>query len=275
MNEVQVFFVGMCMWWLTAPGPWVLLPELASDQNAHFATISAAPSAFVSGTCPQGFTTSGDGNCVFALNGKGGTGGVRIALLTNKPSSEFPEQAFCAIPPLQRSTLYDLQPEFTPPNGPKNAAWMAAVGGSPRSGTFPCAATPTGNCPRFVRWSVPVAPPANVVLSLDNLRTGGPLLVPLANGAQVVISNSPPNEAIHHHTKQHAKQSASAAPTSALTAEDWCFYFRMVAIPGGPLPDCPGNPPIPPPCANPVSPPILHPEEVLFQTIACSNSQYP
>jgi hypothetical protein len=279
MNEVQVYFVGMVMWFLAAPGPWALMPELSNDPNAHFAAIEAAPSAFVGGACPGGFTVNDRGNCVYALNGKGATGGVRIALLTDKPAGGFPTNAFCALPPLQRTTLYALKPEFTPPLGPANAAWMAAVGGTPLSGEFPCASEPAGNCPRFVRWTVPSTTTGNVVLSLDNLRTGTPLFARLTNGAQVVISNSPPDDVEAHaqHAKTRAKTPATAGTASPtpLEAEDWCFYFRMVTIPGGPDPQCPGPPRIPPPCPELAPPPFLHPEKVLFQTVACSNSQYP
>ena len=265
MKEVQVFFVGMCMWWLTAPGPYVLIPELSTDQNAHFASIIAAPSAFVGNACPSGFTTDGGGNCTYSLNGKGALGGVRIALLTNTPAGQFPEGAFCALPPLQRTTLYALKPGFTPPSGIGNAAWMSAVGGTPLSGVFACDSQPPDNCPRFERWTVPVTN-GHVVLALDNLRSGPPVLAQLAHGAQLVISNSP---AQTHRT--HVK-STSGSP---LDAEDWCFYFRMIAIPGGPDPQCPGAPPIPPPCPNVAPPPVIGPLTVRFQTVACSNSQYP
>lgn len=268
MSEVQVYFVGMVMWFLTGPGPFALMPELSTDPNAHLASIMAAPSAFVGGVCPPGFSTMTDGNCTYALNGKGAPGGVRISVLTNTPSAGFPPDAFCAIPPLQRSALFELKPAFTPPHGVGNAAWMAAVGGTPSSGILPCQQTSTGNCPRFVRWTVPVTQPARAVLSLDNLRSGAPLLVQLANDAVVVISNSPPDDAAH---AGHAKLTRE----TTLDTEDWCFYFRMIMLQGGIEPDCPGAPPIPPPCPNSVPPPGFYPLKVRFQTIACSNSQYP
>jgi hypothetical protein len=269
MSEVQIFFVGMCMWWLTAPGPYVLIPELSTDPNAHYARITAAPSAFVGNACPSGFTTEDEGTCTYALNGKGAPGGVRIALLTNTPAGQFPEGAFCALPPLQRTTLYALKPAFTPPSGIGNAAWMSAVGGTPLSGVFPCDATQPDNCPRFERWTVPVTN-GNVVLALDNLSSGAPVLAQLANGAQLVISNSPAGGSAEMH-RAHRKLAA----TSPLDADDWCFYFRMIAIPGGPEPQCPGAPPIPPPCPEGAPPPVVQPLGLRFQTVACSNSQYP
>ena len=272
MNEVQVFFVGMCMWWLTAPGPWVLIPDLANEPLQHVAAITAPPHAFLTGTCPPGFDDI-LGQCTYVLNGKGGAGGVRLSFLTNTPSGAFPEQAFCAVPPVQRTTLYKLKPEYTPPAGVRNAAWMQAIGGTPRSGVFTCESRPADNCPRFVRWSVPFTPPGKVVLALDNLRGGAPILAQLAPGARVVISNSPPDE-IPARRHPHAKtQDATPGP---LTAEDWCFYFRMVTIfPDGVDPICPGAPPIPPPCPDMAPPPENFPFGVRFQTVACSNSQYP
>ena len=262
MNEVQVFFVGMCMWWLTAPGPWVLLPDLENEELKHVATISAAPEAFVTRKCPSRFTLA-NGRCTFQLNGAGAAGGVRISFLTNTPPSAAEERPFCAVPPLQRTTLYHLKPAFTPPDGVSNAAWMQVIGGKPRSGMFQCNPEGGDNCPRFVQWSVASLRPGNIVLALDHLSTGEPILAELAPGAEIVISNAPPaRPAAKRHQHREDKM-------------DWCFYFRMVTDPEGAEPPCETPPAIPLPCPGMVSPPRVPPEGVNFQTVACSNSTYP
>lgn len=271
MNEVQVYFIGIVMWWLTAPGPFALIPDLSTNEFAHDATITAKPEAFVGGRCPQGFTTDAEGNCTFALNGAGATGGVTISFVP-KSSRPVPASSFCMVPKLQRKTTLSLRAEYTPPLGANNAAWMVVEGGTAVSGMLECGTAVPGDCPRFVRWSVPASETEPVELVLANRADGAaPIHAHVKAGAQLSIHNSP--------RAQHAEHRAAVARplTNSL---DWCAYFQMVKRPGPPLP-CPGAPPIPLPCA----PSAIDPSHGdgthrrarpwLFQTIACSNSQYP
>jgi hypothetical protein len=280
MNEVQVFFMGMVMWWLAAPGPFVLIPDLAGRAVPHAAVIEATPASFVDGVCPGGFTTGDDGDCEFALNGAGATGGVSISLVTTA-IPQAGASSYCTVPKIQRFTSYALRGEFTPPLGSGNAAWMMAEGGRAVSGVQTCMNTPPGNCPRFVRWSVPATETQPVRLILANRKDGAPPIeARLKAGAQVRISNSPT-----------ALLSTDAAHPRMSGAEDWCMYFEMVAGPRGLRPGCPGAPPIPAQCEPLAAEPdadvvsaesrsmetrsMSHRVAYRFTTIACSNSQYP
>jgi hypothetical protein len=274
MNEVQVFFLGIAMWWLAAPGPYVIIPDLSSHQYAHDATIRVKADAFVDGQCPRGFTSSA-GTCAFAINGAGAQGGVTISFLASA-TVPAPASSFCMLPKLQRNSKLMLRRDSTPPLGKNNAAWMMLEGGSAVAGMRTCKNGVPGNCPRFVRWSVPATSTEPVELVLGNLAGGAPpVRARVKAAAQISISNSP-----HLHPASHAATQPRLTDTL-----DWCAYFDMVERVGrGGTPTaqpCPGPPAIPRLC-RPSAPEPREDETVdptwrtaFFQTIACSNSQYP
>ena len=273
MNDVKIIFHGMVFWWLTVPGPYTLIPDLSRDTFAHNATIVAPRAAFVDGECPLQFSSQGD-DCFFELNGAGKDGGVKISFT---PTASVPppgEDAFCAIPPVQRTGPYELQPDYTPPSGRKNAAWMSVAGGTPRSGVLVCDQQPPGNCPRFIEWTVPASKTEHVKMTLDNLKSGDPIVKKLAHGARLIIGNSP--------SVAPAPVATESRPMARNSADDWCFYFAMVKKKGetgtAAGVGCPGPPPIPRPCVSELrlrnSTGVRH-HTWLFQTVACSNSTYP
>ena len=256
MNEVKIIFHGIVLWWLTAPGPYALIPDLTTDEMAHDAVIVGKPAAFglPASKCPRPFDLR-DGDCVFHLNGKGLPGGVRISFkgLETRTAVNPDAAGLCAVPRLQGTGPYELLADYTPPSGTRNAAWMSASGGTPIAGTLECS---TGrNCPRIMEWTVPGSDSQPVELVLDNL-TGKKktMRVKLAKNARLAVRNSP---------VEHAG------------ADDWCFYFRMVRRGNDPV-QCQG-PPTAPQCEG-----LLVGKDsehgcshCFFQTVACSNSTYP
>lgn len=254
MNDVIVIFSGICLWWLTTPG-YVLIPDLASHNPAHHAWVEAPATAFDGNTCPDRFVET-NGNCSFALNGAGAAGGVQIQLRTATPAGKFAAGAFCAIPPLERDGPLVLKPAYTPPLGDGNVAWMEAAGGIPASKIDDCPEE-RRPCRRFVEWTVPAKAPDKVVFVLGNLRSGAPISAVLNGGATIKINNSPPVK----------------------TQDDrfhWCAYYEMVGL---------ANTSVPPQCRFPTLPDrcvVPPPNErarstrrLRYDTIACSNSQYP
>lgn len=259
MNDVTVIFSGICLWWLTSPG-YVLIPDLSSGPEPHTATIVAKKTAFAAGTCPEGFQEEKE-HCFFTLNGAGEKGGVRIKLQTTTPAPKFRRQAFCGIPPLKRERPLALRPEYIPPHGERNVAWMEAVGGVPWPKIQPCKNL-LDKCPRFVEWTVPAKAPARATLVLDNLRSGSPIAAVLNGGASIRINHWP----THPHENPEERE------------HHWCAYYRMVRFAkgyGGP-PAC--QPPESMLCTTPVDESgseTLAGARRRYDTIACSNSQYP
>ncbi|HYH08535.1 MAG TPA: hypothetical protein VEK11_15875 [Thermoanaerobaculia bacterium] len=279
-NEVKVIFMGIVLWWRAQdPGPFVIVPDLASAaEQQHLAVITAAQSDFVGEKCPAGFKSDG-GRCVFNLNGAGATGGVQLAFTTTTPAAQpFTTATFCDVPKLQSSATPDLalRSEWTPPGGAKNAAWMDAAGGVARGHIEPCSNTVAGDCPRFASWSVPTPSAGHVVMALSNRANGAPpILALLKGGATILVDNSPRlfagERAMVHHTE----------PARLTASQDWCLYYQMIRTVSGQPVDCHGAPPIPdcPPAPAPELLKWIHrlrPSHFYYiGTIACSNSQYP
>lgn len=271
MTHVQVIFQGIILWWMASSPAVVLIPDLTAIS--HNASISALQSAFAGGVCPPGFVLA-NSTCSFALNGAGNAGGVQIELATNGSPTTMPltPQNICPVPSLSAGDLR-LRPAYIPATGTGNAAWMTAVGGTAQPVIASCSDAP--DCPRYVSWSVDAATGSSVVLVLKNLKSNVPFAAVLNDGARLTILNAPDATVSHERLmkRQSAakqKESATTQPVPvALLVEDWCAYFSMVEqADGSPLPCPTGAPPIP---VCPVRGSI--PEQ--FQTIACSNSQYP
>ncbi len=276
MNEINVVFHGLFLWWMASTPAYVLIPDATTASTPHFAQISAPVTAFAAGACPAGFTTTPtpDRRCSLDLNDAGLAGGVRIQFATDTPSDAFPPDAFCAVPPIQHDAPLELLPSFTPPSGSGNAAWMQAVGGVPTSHMVDCTNQPPGNCPRFVEWTVPASQGSNVVLVLGNLKPSGGIIAAVLNpGAEVSIDNGL-LAVLHAPRLAKTKKTRHGSTLTNSSAEDWCFYFKMVTNLDETLPLCPGLPPIPPVCTSGVSK-HKHGLGGDIQTIACSNSQYP
>lgn len=291
MNEVTVVFQGMILWWMASTPAQVLIPDLSKMPMPHTATISAPLSAFASGSCPTGFAWIGS-RCMLFLNGSGKPGGVQIALATNTPVAPAPQPLaanMCLVPKLQTPAgeQLALAPEFTPPDGSGNAAWMTATGGTGVSFMTSCRTAP--DCPRNMQWKVAAAKDSNVVLVLKNLA-GSPDVAALLNpGAMVTIANTP--EVPFLADRAAARDRAAAlrddenhpSMMTPASAADWCYYFTMVNAKRKPniAAPCPGKPAVPA-CASAGEAPAgaalshKHPMGLMdFETIACSNSQYP
>lgn len=243
MSSVTMVVEGLCLW-LTggSAGVRAIIPDFAMAVPAHVATISVPPE---NGQCPAAFRLT-DGVCEFPLNGMGNDGGVQITLESESTVSSALHATLCQIPHIQHDVPLTLRSVYAPPNGSKIAAQMLVTTGR----LVGLATAECPNCPRSTQYTLSADPA--VSLRLSNLRFREPVVVPLRGGAQVTISNK-----------------RAVAPVENDTA-DWCLYFTMFEEVG-----CPGTPPVPvcPPTATRPALPHVHPYR--FETIACSNSQYP
>jgi len=282
MSEVSVLFQGMILWWAASNPAVVLVPDLQESQVPHTASISAPPSAFVGGACPDGFLDVG-GNCYFRLDNAGKTGGVQIELLSNTPAATaFAAGSMCAVPPLQHAAddPLVLRSKYTPPSGTGNTAWMSVLGGMGSAVMASCSNPP--DCPRFGKWTVTAGPASNVVLVLKNLAAGPPRLTLLNDGAELTIANIPVPTALHARREKPRDGSTTEKdehPLMTDSAEDWCEYFAMVSLRSNSAEaatPCPGKPPIPA-CSAPLQARRTQTrgDGMGIQTIACSSSQYP
>lgn len=286
--NVQVVFQGLMLWWMLGAQPMMLIPNFARDTTApHHAAITAPPQAFGGNGCPAPFTLSAGGECRFALDGAGASGGVRITFTGG--TSQFAAPEFCALPSIVSPQQLALLPEFTPPTaeapttGASLTAWMPMIGGAAGSFTQECDPTDPADCPRAAVWSL--APPiaGMVSLQLDNLNGGGSVSLPLMPGAIVTIANQPDeallaSRAKHAHHGKTKGKAARATTGSPSDTYDWCLYYQMFKVAGGAVP-----------CVAPQMPPRLscgvgrpttmaahhHRGNYWIGTIACSNSQYP
>lgn len=281
MNEIQVVFQGMVLWWMATTPAQVLVPDLSKMGIKHISVIRAAKADFASGSCPPGFVES-SGTCTFQLTGAGKAGGVQIELATSAAAAKSLTTAadLCPVPKLQKPPADELVllPAYKPPHGSGNAAWMVATGGTGSAIEEPCTFTP--DCPRYVRWTVPVASGNKVALVLKNLQSGTDLAAQLVPGAHIEVLNVPSAEILARRYEQRKKESRETA--SDLTAEDWCAYFQMVALktrPDQPAPCVVKKPPIPAcptqPAAARRTASVAHNHRHTIETIACSSSQYP
>ena len=286
MNEVHVVFQGMVLWWMASHPGQVVIPDLTKFDVKHKASITAEVTAFRANECPPGFTRfpeNGRTLCRFSLDGAGDTGGVQIELATNRPARRAPD--LCRLPTLRRKGVEDLvlAPEFTPPSGSGNSAWMTVTGGSAVAGVVECDIAP--DCPRYTRWTVDAAEHSNVVLILKNLKSGADVVALLNPGATLAVANIPDHDVLNARMAER-KKGGQRETAMQSGSEDWCVYFRMVrrkGRPGEPVP-CPGKPPIPS-CTTPEVvldiPTHIHRKAALFppvgpfdtiETVACSNS---
>ncbi|MEO8378246.1 MAG: hypothetical protein ABI779_01160 [Acidobacteriota bacterium] len=311
MNTVTVVIKGLCLWLTTASiieqmgGLPAIIPDFSASTPAHVAMVVVAKTGFVGEECPEEFTEE-EGNCIFNLNGAGFAGGVKISFDSDQElGAPDAECALCAVPPIQHSVPFTLKSEYSLPSGADLAAQLVMDRGSARSTWSEECASTTGDCPRFVEWTVS-ATEGYVQLVLSNLQTETPIEASLKNGANVLVSNETAamNAAAHTASATTSKPPArTGRRTRSLltTAEDWCLYFGLFT--GGPT--CPGEPPIPSPCgscaraaksrsgtttvtgrntkgkapakATKKAPASGTSKKIVsyIQTIACSNSQYP
>ncbi|MCU1349442.1 MAG: hypothetical protein JWO56_2472 [Acidobacteria bacterium] len=280
MSEVSVLFQGMILWWTASSPAVVLVPDLTATQIRHTASISGPVSAFAGGVCPAGFVDAG-GACAFLLDDAGKAGGVQIELLSNMAApTAFFSNSMCAVPPLQHTANDSLvlRSEYIPPSGTGNTAWMSVLGGTGAAVMASCTNPP--DCPRFGKWTVTAGPASNVVLVLKNLEAGPPRLALLNDGAELTIANVPVPAVLHERLEKRRAGSKEKEEPPLMTdaAEDWCYYFSMVALQSNPTQaaSCPGKPPIPA-CTAPVltARTQARGQGMGIQTIACSSSQYP
>ncbi len=279
MSEVSVVFQGMVLWWTVSSPAVVLVPDLTEAQAPHTASISAPPSAFAGGVCPEGFLDA-SGTCFFPLDNAGKAGGAQIELLSNMSAPKaLTSDSMCAVPPLQHTANdpFVLRSEYTPPSGTGNTAWMSVLGGTAAAVMASCTNPP--DCPRYGKWTVTAGANSNVVLVLKNLQAGPPQMALLNDGAELTIANVPVPAVLHERLeKRRAGSKEKEEPLMTDSAEDWCSYFSMVALQSNPAQaaPCPGKPPIPV-CTAPAqtSRPQARGHGMGIQTIACSSSQYP
>ena len=279
MNEVTLVFQGMVLFWATSTPPVVLVPDLSKMSVSHTSTISAPMAAFKTGTCPRRFVANDKHRtCTMTLNRAGKDGGsVQIEVASAAAETRLLlESAMCAMPKLQQPDAEDpleLLPEFTPPAGKGNAAWMRAIGGTPSAFMVRC--EHGEDCPRYLHWKVPVAADSNAILVLRNLKhKPHDMMVELVAGAEVTVKNVPDEGVL----LARAKERANRKPDPVLEVPDWCMYFQMVKtkkkdpelrcqLPT--VPECNGLIPIGTVTSH------KHASSFLLETIACSSSQYP
>lgn len=288
MNSITVVIQGLCLWLTTAgtieelgglPG---IVPDFSTAIPPHVAVLVIPKNGIAGNRCPAQFVASGS-DCLFPLNGAGLAGGVRIGFASDEQGGiPSPECALCAIPRIQHTTPFTLKPEYTPLSGTGIAAQLIIDKGAVRSALRSGCSSTTGDCPRFVEWTLS-STRGNVRLVLSNLRLGKPVEADLKNGTTVLVSNEQGVPMATGKNSDAGKVQAHLLDS----AEDWCLYFGMFA--GDPA--CPGKPPIPPPCAscptatNARSKAIARartrgakpksPVTILIQTVACSSSGYP
>jgi hypothetical protein len=286
MNSITVVIQGLCLWLTTAatieqlgglPG---IVPDFSTATPAHVAVLVIPKTAIVGDLCPARFSASGS-DCLFALNGAGLAGGVRIGFASDEQIKiPSPECAFCALPRIQHTKPFTLKPEYTPFSGANIAAQLIIDKGMVRSTWSSACSSKVGDCPRFVEWTLS-STTGNVRLVLSNLRSGTSVEADLKNGAAILVSNDP-----GMLITSVEKRASMRAQTHLLgSAADWCLYFGMFA--GDPA--CPGKPPIPPPCGSCITATSAKRKApakargsraqtrvtTMFQTVACSSSGYP
>jgi hypothetical protein len=251
-STVEVFFQGLVLWWMTAPGPYGVVPDFTAAANAHEAILEISSSQYADGNCPAGFTNRRGIVCAMSLSEAKKPGGVSMTFA--EPASSIlgvPDPTLCPIPKLQDAgTALVLRPEFKPPEGERNAGWVRFHGGTFES------FSPCGNrdCARSSGWRTDAQA---VTLTLGNLANRNePLVIPLPAGARVTVSN---------------RRSASSNHDSANDNLDWCLYFSMVTNAAAEDIPCPGRPTVPRCKETPTESSDKH----VASTIACSNSQYP
>lgn len=252
-STVEVWFHGLVLWWLTAPGPYAVVPDFTAATNAHHATLRIVSLQYEGGNCPTGFT--GDGSCTISLTQARKPGGVSMKFAAGA-SRMVSREPFCPIPKLQDAgTPLVLRPEFTPPAGDRNAGWVQFEGGTltPYS---PCG---NDDCARSVFWT----PDAQeITLTLGNLSNRDePLVIPLPADSIVTVSNERPERSDGRRANADEEHHHAAA------VADWCLYFQMVTNDAATAISCPGRPEVP------ICPGMRC--NGAETTIACSNSQYP
>ena len=249
-STVEVLFQGLVLWWMAAPGPYVVIPDFTASPIPHEAALGIRSSEYAGGNCPAGFTSEEDDLCTLSLIGAKKPGGVSMKFAAASRLA-VSRQAGCPIPKLQDAgTPLVLRPEFTPPAGGRNAGWVQFEGGT----LTPRSSCGNGDCPRSVKWT---SDGQEVTLTLGNLSDRNePLVIPLPADAVVQVVNN-------RSTGSHHRRSAN-------DDIDWCLYFLMVTNAAAVDIPCPGKPAIPQCETTPTTSSNGH-----WETIACSNSQYP
>jgi len=275
MSTVTIVVKGLCLWLTASGGAQGIIPDFAAAVPSHIAIISVAKDQTVEGTCPPLFHEAG-ASCLFTINGMGLDGGVQIELSTDPLVPGPPDISLCEIPHIQHQFPLTLRPGYAPPSGARIAAQLRVARGKltgRTSGQEGCV-----DCARVADYSLTA--PSEISLRLSNLRFREPITVRLRDNAQILVSNERPDPF-----------------TPIDEVADWCLYFTMFEEAG-----CPGAP-SPPECATDTATAqqsmtsrqttrqptrqgtrqstrsttqhTHNQSQYTFETIACSNSQYP
>lgn len=253
MSTVTVFIEGLCLWLTGGSGAVpVVIPDYVNAVPAHRAVLTVVNG--FDGSCPPPFTRDPDEPeaCVFHLNKVGYTGGVKIELVGDAPPVT---SNLCLLPRIQHTVPLTLLREYETDGGAKLAAQMLVSQGELTAFLHAGCEDQPAKCPRSVQWNFTTTS-GGVTLRLRNLREGGTVSLPLLSGAVLSVSN---------------RRTERPAPGETDLA-DWCLYFGMFEDAG-----CPGVPTAPVCITASRRVAALHTRHhtYKFETIACSNSQYP
>lgn len=254
MSTVTVIIEGLCLWLTGGSGAVpVVVPDYLNAVPAHQAVLTVVKG--FGDECPSPFTRDANepAACVFPLNKVGYTGGVKIELVGDAPPSV--KSDLCLLPRIQHTVPLTLLRDYETDGGAKLAAQMLVSQGELTAFLQAGCENEPDKCPRSVRWNFTTTS-GGVTLRLRNLREGGTVSLPLLSNAVLTVSN--------RRTKRPAPAETDLA--------DWCLYFGMFENVG-----CPGVPPAPVcelPPGRAAAPHTRH-FTYRFETIACSNSQYP
>lgn len=274
MSTATIVVKGLCLWLTASGGAQGIIPDFAAAVPSHIAIISLARDQTVEGTCPPLFHEAG-ASCLFTVNGMGLDGGVQIELSTDPLVPGPPDINLCEIPHIQHQLPLTLRPVYAPPSGARIAAQLRVARGK-LTGRI-TAQEGCVDCARLAEYSLTA--PSEISLRLSNLRFREPITVRLRDNAQILVRNERPDPF-----------------TPVDEVADWCLYFTMFEEAG-----CPGAP-LPPECPTGTATAEsttsrqatrqttrqatrqstrrttqhAHADgQYTFETIACSNSQYP